>query len=493
MLIAAPCGGRGVCGSCSVRVLEGELAPPDDLERRGLSAARDGVRLACRATVVAPVTVRPIVAQTMSASAGPGDTDETLVAAVDVGTTTVSAVIVGETTGRELGRATVPNAQLAFGGDVLSRLSAAVEGDAEALARVAVDTVLEALGGACGRAGACLAGIRRVVIAGNPAMLCLLVGSDPAGLTAAPFSVPPGISGGLCVPALAGRLAPGAEILAAPPLSPFVGGDVAAGLLAAGFVTDGGSGLFVDVGTNAEVVAVTPLGLTVASAAAGPAFEGFGLKDGGVWGPGAVGSVRLHDDDLVIEVGGGEEPDRIAGSGLLGAVAALRAAGHLDEGGLLTEKGPLERRLMDSDGIRALGIGPEGGPPVLTQLDIRAFQTAKAAVAAGIELVVGASRLKPRAIERLVLTGAFGGAVRSGDLVALGVVPADLEHAIEIVPDAALLGAAMLAFDPSLEGLLTALASGASHLELATDPGFMGAFIAHMAVAPYRLRRGLFG
>ena len=128
IMVPAPCGGRGVCGSCGVSVLAGALASADEAERAMLVRARPGIRLACRATVVGPVTVRPLALDATSVqapalvgsmAAGP------LVAGVDLGTTSVAVALVDPRTGRELARASVANRQQRFGADVLARLSAA--------------------------------------------------------------------------------------------------------------------------------------------------------------------------------------------------------------------------------------------------------------------------------------------------------------------------------------------------------------------------------
>ncbi|TLM98213.1 MAG: DUF4445 domain-containing protein, partial [Actinobacteria bacterium] len=180
--IAAPCGGRGVCGGCGVRVLAGSLADPDAAESAGLSRAPQGVRLACRAQVVSPVSVRPVMTAEGSCFTGIA-TNEPLVAAVDLGTTSVSAIAVERSSGREVGRATVANRQASWGADVLSRLSAALAGDGAALQAAAEDSVLEAIGLA---AGGATSQVERLVIAANPVMSALLAGADASGLAAHP-------------------------------------------------------------------------------------------------------------------------------------------------------------------------------------------------------------------------------------------------------------------------------------------------------------------
>ena len=491
VIVPAPCGGRGTCGKCAVRIIDGDPEPPDEFEKVGLARAPQGLRLACRARIRGPLTVRPLIAGAVTSEQAHGPVeDDALLAAVDLGTTTVAALIVGAQSGRELGRATVPNAQQSFGGDVVSRISAALSGHADELKQAAQASVLEALHAACGAAGACLERTQRVVVAGNTAMTALLAGVDVTSLATAPYEVPHGVFGPLDAPVLAAALAQGAHLETLPGLGGFVGGDTTAGLLSSGLLSLDAGAAFVDIGTNAEIVVVGKGRAAYASAAAGPAFEGFGLTSGGLAVEGAIVAVRAADD-LSVEVLGGGSPQWIAGSGALSAIAALRATGHLDETGLFSAVGPYASRFdTDEAGVVRVGLGPEGGPPFLTQLDVRAFQTAKAAVAAGLLSVTRAAGLKPRHIGRVVVGGSFGSALDGEDLVSLGVLPVDVRERIESAGDVALAGAAVAAFDPTALSELADFRRGAVRVELAADAGFSEMFARATALREYTFKRG---
>jgi len=496
VLISAPCGGRGVCGSCGVRVLEGSLEPPDDTERAGLSQAPPGVRLACRARVAAAVELRPIVAQSVSSNSTTGaDEERLLVAGVDLGTTTVSAVIVSAVSGRELGRSTVPNAQAAYGADVLSRLSSAQAGSAQELSMAAARSVMQALEAACGHVGRCLGEIQRLVIAGNTAMAALLVEADPATLACAPFDIPPGIASvesGLLPLSL-----PNARIELVPPIASFVGGDASAGLLAAGMLlresTPGyGTDVLVDLGTNAEILVAGSMGLTVASAPAGPAFEGFGISNGGPWAPGAIENVARDGSGLVVAVAGGGQARWLCGSGLTSAIATLREAGHISVDGLMQREGPWGDRFVDVQGVLGFSLSVDGaGPPFLLQTDVRAFQMAKSAVASALLAVLKTAGVKPAGVARVLVSGGFGSALEPIDLVELGVLPREFADRVEIVGNTSLLGAAMIAFDPELLDGLTEEIATARHVELATDESFTAVFMERLALESFSVHRGI--
>ena len=185
----AQCGGRGTCGTCAVRVLEGDLSDPDPDEQDALVRAPHNVRLGCGARAVGPVRVEPLapLPQPSSLTESGVDFGDRLVAAVDLGTTTVAAVVLDCESGVEAGRAVVPNRQLGYGADVLSRLSRAQEAAGTELAIAARESVREALELA---AGEHLEAVESVVVAGNTAMAALLVGADVSRLAVAPFEAP---------------------------------------------------------------------------------------------------------------------------------------------------------------------------------------------------------------------------------------------------------------------------------------------------------------
>lgn len=487
--VPAPCGGRGICGSCGVRVLEGSLVEPDDAEVVGLRRAPAGVRLACRARVAGPVTVRPVVSVTTPpSSVVPGAAVVSLVAGVDLGTTSVEAAIVDAGTGRELARGSVPNLQHSVGSDVLTRVSAALSGSADQLRDLAAESIAEAIVLACSRAGVATVGLARVAVAANSAMAALLAAADVSTLAAFPFSAP--FAGGpIETPSAIASLAPEVDVLVVGPVGGFVGGDALAATVSAGMLGAARPAMLVDIGTNAEIVLVHPGGVVAASAAAGPAFEGGGVSCGGPAADGAVRSVTIGDDGgVALEVIGGGEPAWFAGSGLVSALASLRRAGHLAPDGLLLSEGPLERRFSrDEYGVLGMDLAEKPGIERclrLTQLDVRSLQLAKAAVQAGVRSVLGAVGLAPVDLKAVHVAGAFGAAVSPGDLVTLGVLPAAAVSVTRCIGNAALAGATAAAIEGVIPRSLTEMGN-VEVLDLALDPEFNGRLMDAVAFEPY--------
>ncbi len=484
VVISAPCGGRGVCGQCGVRVVAGELAPPTGDEAGALERSRSPLRLACRAKIAGPVTLRPVVVNSTAAGAAAALAGETpIVVGVDLGTTTVSATAVEQSSGRQLGTSVVVNRQQLYGADVLTRVSAALDGARDSLRGLAEDSVLDAVDTAAPRARA---RVSRLVIAGNVVMSTLLAGADVSSLASHPFSIPDGCA------SLPGdsrllKALPNAVIELVPPLAGFVGGDVLAGLVAREVESDGPPRLLVDIGTNAEVALSVPGRVWVASAAAGPAFEGGNITCGGPATAEAVVSVDIADDGaVVLQTLGDAEPTWFSGAGLVSAVAAMRRAGHIDADGLMSPDGPLRARFdTDDRGILGVALGVPGGCLAVTQHDVRALQLAKAAVRVAIEMVLARAGVAAKDLGTLYVSGAFGGALPARDLVELGVVPVQAERVVAHAGNTSLAGATALAMDAALLTRAREVTANAVLVDLAADSGFSARLLQALTLAPY--------
>ena len=488
VVIPAPCGGRGVCGSCGVRIVSGSLSEPDDAELQGLSRAPKGVRLACRARVEVPVEVRPLVTNALSyaQTSHPDSHELSLVAAIDLGTTSVAAVLIDAETGRELARASVANRQQSAGADVLSRIAAAELGAGDALRVAAETSIIEVLRAATSMASVSLAWVHRLVIAGNSAMAGLLTGSELRGLAVHPFTAP-AYDSVLTSSRLSAELAPDAEITVLGPIASFVGGDTVAAIVATGLLGTRGPALMVDLGTNAEVVLASGGELTVASAAAGPAFEGAGITCGGPAADGAITRlIAASDGEVHFEVLGGGEPQWLSGSGVVSAVAMLRRLGHIDGSGLFVQEGPLQAHFdRDSTGVAFFAFGEGPGCLSLSQLDVRAVQLAIAAIQVAVTTVLSAAGCSAGDLTAVYVAGALGFSVDAEDLVSLGILPREVVGITRRVGNAALVGAAAIALDQeALTSVADALARATS-IELASSAGFSEVFLGAMALEPY--------
>lgn len=476
--VIASCGGNGRCGTCGVRVLAGDLTPPDPIEEELIAGAKSGTRLACRARVIGPVTVRALVSLGATSSQRTMTSSEDLAAGVDLGTTNVSAVVFERRSGLEVGRATVPNLQSSFGADVLSRLAAAEDGSAGELAELAQRSVVESLQLA---AGPLLPHVSRVAIAANTAMVALISGADVSSLAHTPFALPE-LPDRPSLERMRNGLSDAVEISLLEPLAAFVGGDIAAGIDALD-LRDRSPSLLVDMGTNAEVALSVGGRISVASAPAGPAFEAAGVSCGGPAAPGGVFRVARDVDEIVLDVLPGAGPRWLTGSGLISAVAMLSSAGHIGVDGLFHAPGPLSGRFFTrGDGVRAVRLSDD---LELTQLDVRALQLAKAAVRVAIEVVLRQAATPARSLVDLFVAGAFGGAIDPRDLVALGIVPASASGQVKPVGNTALAGAVKAAARDEWPLVGSLSMASVHHVDLPGSAEFGVRLMSALELSPY--------
>lgn len=487
IVVPAPCGGRGICGSCGVKVRSGELESPDAEEAAGLVRAPMGVRLACRARVVSPVAIRPIIAHPRAQTRVPEGECVPLAAGVDLGTTNVAAALIDKRSGREIGRASVPNRQQAWGADVVSRIDAAAGGAGEALRQAADESIADALRAAAAAAGVPLRGVEDLVIVGNTTLSASLLGADLSSLGAFPYTPPYAETSGLpAASATRALISPDASPQVLPPVAGFVGADALAGAYIHGLLGQAGrnnSRLLVDVGTNAELVLRAGDRLIVSSAAAGPAFEGVGISCGGLASPGAVERVEFGTDGRpALTVIGGAEPTHFAGSGLLSALVAMREDGVLAADGALRECAECGIAVAaDVTGLlHARFRSRDVACPEIMQTDIRSLQLAMGAVRAGIEIVLAEAGVSAQQVGEVLVAGAFGRATLPSDLIAVGMLPAAFAGRVTAVGNSALDGAVAAALGPEALGAIAGAAASAEALDLAAKPEFQATLLASM-------------
>jgi uncharacterized 2Fe-2S/4Fe-4S cluster protein (DUF4445 family) len=493
--LPAPCGGLGACGGCAVSV-SGDVDEPGCDERTLLSreALESDVRLACRARVRGDVTVRPLraVPPAELRVVESGDLREISVepperrgvfgpapllgAAVDVGTTTVVVSLVDLRTGEPAGSASAANPQIAFGDDVISRIARAAEVGVAPLRDLVVRTVEDLALGLLEERGLGVDHLGEVAIAGNPTMLHLLLGVDPAPLGTAPYG--PAHVEAVERPAAAIGLARlgRARVYVLPGISAFLGADVTAGVLTTRLAERDTPTLFVDLGTNGEVVLRTPERLVGTSTAAGPALEGASIEQGMRAETGAVERVTLEADHLALATIGDAPPAGLCGSGVIDLVAALLEAGVLDATGLLRDDPPhpLAGRVSVRDGVRVFEVAPGVR---LSQRDVRQVQLASAAVATGIGMLLEAAGLPAGKVTAVVMGGGFGRHVRGEALARMGMIPPQWRDRVSFAGNTAIAGATRALLDRGQRRLASAIAHHVETIDLAARPDFGERFI----------------
>lgn len=372
----------------------------------------------------------------------PGDTTRAAYAiAFDLGTTTVVATLLDVTTGTPVAVASMLNKQQPFGGDVISRISATMM-DPAALGRLqsaASETLSTLAIQVCTEGEVDPAQVYEVALAGNATMTALLLGIDPEPLGVAPFIMSTSQPPDMLAADLGLDLHPRARVTLFPALGAYVGGDIVAGMLATGMDRDKRTRLFIDVGTNCEIVVSDGDRILSTAAPAGPAFEGGAIRCGMRAADGAIEVVKLSDDvDNPVELGviGDVEPRGLCGSGLVDAVAELVKVGLLDASGrYATDEYAKEVAPALADRLTMLGQervfvlhrpAPDAEPEdcvVLSQRDVRELQFAKAAISTGWTLLLEELGLEHRDVQQVLLAGSFGSYLSAASAVRIGLVP----------------------------------------------------------------------
>ena len=497
--IDAPCGGKTRCVRCMVR-LDAETKPDDPVEVPsaleqelvGRKRLADGWRLACKARFTDDSTLSVTVPNArldipdfpvskahkarMNAGVTTGLTDASpamlsasdlseYVIAVDIGTTTVVAVLAERSSGDIIARVAEANRQRSWGSDVVARIESAVSSPAalaslKDLIHKQIEEMLIALQQQTG-----MSELPPVYLCGNTTMLHLLEGEDLRGLASMPFK--PAFLESRTTTIGSSRI-PGHLVGG---ISAFVGADILAGLFACGFdkpVT--APRLLVDIGTNGEMALALPEQIFVTATAAGPAFEGELISSGSPATEGAIDHVWLDEGTVHFSTIGNPVEQGpatgLCGSGLLDLLSCLRRLDIVDECGAFNAE------------PRLFSFGE--GQPSITQADVRSLQLAKGAIAAGIDILCQRAGIAFGDIETLYLAGGFGSTLLPSSALDIGLLPAELAGRIETAGNTALTGTLMLAARPESFARMSDLLQRITVVELARETGFQDAFMDAM-------------
>src|SRR5712691_9416014 len=416
------------------RVLDGL----DDLELR---VDLTVLRVVGRVLREADYRVTAVVVDDVLVDVQPGDTTERQYGiAFDLGTTTVVATLLDLSTGTPMAVSSMLSKQQPLGADVISRISATML-DPENLGRLtglAQASISELAGEVCAEAEVDPADVFEVALAGDATMTHLVLGIDPEPLGVAPFILAARLLPEVLAADLGLAVHPRARAVVFPAFGAYVGGDITAGLLAAGMNRDARVRLFIDVGTNCEIVLGGRDWLLATAAPAGPAFEGAAIRCGMRAADGAIESVELSGagGGVELKVIGDCDPVGLCGSGLVDAVASLISAGLLDRSGRFVSEEQaaqvapgLAARLtsLGKERVFVLHWAGETGDVehsiFLTQRDVRELQFAKAAIASGWQVLLEEAGLTQGDVQQVLLAGSFGSYLSPANAIKLGLVP----------------------------------------------------------------------
>jgi uncharacterized 2Fe-2S/4Fe-4S cluster protein (DUF4445 family) len=545
IVLTSPCGGRGTCGKCRVRVEPGgrevlacQTAVREDLTVIVPQASRHLHQQVLEHGILRQMHIEPEVRKVyIEEAAGPaealarriegeggfrvtvseglrgkeiafsngtavlrsadggyellnvekGDTTAALYgAAFDIGTTTVVLRLVDLNSGEVITTVSASNPQSRHGDDVISRIHYADGPEGlETLHGLIAGCLNGLLKEACEKAGIERGQVYEAAACGNTAMHHLLLKYPVRSLGQAPYHAVSTAAESREASTLGLEIHADGRLHTLANIAGFVGSDTVAAALAAGMDRVSVKTLLVDIGTNGEIVAGTRQRLAAASCAAGPALEGAGILHGSRAVGGAIQRVLVNGDDIDLDVIGGGKAAGICGSGLIDAAALLLELGIYDATGRFLEAGErkplpplIERRCVEYNGQPAFVLAWSGDEPrvLLTQRDVRMLQLAKAAIRAGIYLLLKKLGIAENELEQVYLAGAFGNYIDKASAVRIGLLPEVGMEKIQSLGNAAADGVHMVLLSAESRRLGRRLAESIEHVEIAHSPEFQERF-----------------
>ncbi len=461
--IEFPCGGKGTCGKCKTKVLDGRIEA-DENHRKKLDHLMldDEWRLACLSRCTSNLTIEidqlgQIILADESEFAFHPQEGYGLVA--DLGTTTIVAQLIDLSTAKVLAVETALNPQAKFGADLISRIQACLDGHLDEMTRL----IRKIIGGMCSKMlGEQQLLARKMVLVGNTAMQLIFSGCDVSSLAFYPFDTD---NLGLKIfhPEELGWDFPVVEqIQFFPSIGSFVGSDILAGIAATGLHEKGQYSALIDLGTNGEIVLGNKDRIVCASTAAGPAFEGANISMGMRAINGAISSLKLEKNEFEATVIGNIRAKGICGSGLIDAIALLRKKKLIGEFGEI------------NSGETSVSIA---GDVSLNQKDINEFQLAKAAIAAGFTILAKNLGIMVSDISEIYIAGGFGNYINIENTIATGMINS-ASDTIHKMGNTALIGAKVFLFAGTEKA--DEILSKVSHVNLEGDSEFQDIFINNM-------------
>ena len=411
----------------------------------------------------------------------PGDTTAELYGvAVDIGTTTVVCELVDLATGDVLADASQVNAQKVFGLDVLTRITYEFEHGAEGVAnlkKVMVKSLNGMIEEACREAGVPVERIYEITVGANCTMMHMLLGIDARCIGKAPFA--PAFARAKDLPAASIGLAaaPGARLYCLPHVSAYIGADIVAGAYVCELEKREGNVLFIDIGTNGEIVLASSGSLLSCSCAAGPALEGMNISAGMRAAEGAIEEVTVSEAGNALTVIGGAEPAGLCGSGILAVMREMLRCGIVRKNGAFVKPGKLDegdwRRgviVETDDGKRAFVLHDADERLLVTQSDVRQVQLAKGAILSGFMALLNKAGIAMDDLDKVVIAGQFGAHLTPSSITGTGILPAEVEGRIEYAGNTSKTGAYMALMSAKVKREMEDLAHRMDYMELgATD------------------------
>ena len=492
-----PCNGKGSCGKCKVRLLEGNLSAISETEGKFLKIYEvdSGVRLSCLVLPEEDITIELLQKERKHEvlTAGympdfefkpsiPDDaTDHVYGVAVDIGTTTLVTSLVDMKTGAEIAIASMINPQKKFGLDVLTRITYEIENPTDSIEKLQ-HTIVNALnvmiGEMCLEAEIERKNIYEISVAANCTMLHFLLGIDATPIGISPYTPAFVKSKNILASEIGLKAFADARLYCLPSVSAYIGADIVAGAYVCELQKAKENILFIDIGTNGEIVLSNHGKLLSCSCAAGPALEGMNISSGMRAAEGAIEDVKITESGIEFKVIGDEEPIGLCGSGILAVVKELIGKGFVKKNGTFIKKESLEESDYRYDMIRVddkrreFVLKNSPGQILITQADVRQVQLAKGAILSGFYALLKQANIDMSELDKVLIAGQFGAHLPAESLVGTGILPEEVKDKLVYVGNASKTGAYMALMSVDVKEQIEELANKMDYMELGATEGY---------------------
>jgi uncharacterized 2Fe-2S/4Fe-4S cluster protein (DUF4445 family) len=551
-----PCNGKGLCGKCKIRLIEGDLPPISDAEAKLLKVEEinSGVRLSClvmpeedievelmqkerkhevlttgyvpdfdfnpsihkevfyieKPTLNNQISFEQSICNTFGVEEidlwllqqqmikdekvtgvfscnkligiESGDTTGTIYGvAIDIGTTTLVTSLVDMKTGTEVAIASMINPQKKFGLDVLTRITYEIENpqdSKEKLQGIIVKAINKMIADMCDESGIDKKNIYEISIAANCTMMHFLLGVDATSIGNSPYAPAFVKSKNILAKEIGIKAAEGARLYCLPSVSAYIGADIVAGAYVCDLHTAKENILFIDIGTNGEIVLSSRGKLLSCSCAAGPALEGMNISSGMRAAQGAIEEVKITEKGIELSVIGNEEAIGICGSGILSALKELIRMAFVKKNGTFIKKESLELSdyryaMIQLDGKKRQFILKSGQEQILiTQADVRQVQLAKGAILSGFYALLKEANIDMNNLHKVMIAGQFGAHLPADSLVGTGILPEEVRNKLVYVGNSSKTGAYMALMSSVVKKEIEVLAHKMDYMELGASDGY---------------------
>ena len=555
-----PCNGKGTCGKCRVKILEGNIEEPTVTEKKLISKneLKNGIRLSCLVKPDADISVELFqkegVHKVLTAGYTPkfdfninvkkipvyiekpslknqtpfeeqfkkatgvkksigidnlldieysegeytaviyndeiigiesGNTaDKIFGVAIDIGTTTVVCELVDMNTGKQLANSSMINAQKHFGLDVLTRITYEIENPEDGINKLQtaiVDSINDMIEDVCHKTGIEKKYIYEVSVGASCTMMHMLLGISAKTIGKSPYAPIFTGSRNILANEIGIKISKKGRLYCLPSVSSYIGADIVAGAYVCDLQHKKGNVLFIDIGTNGEIVLSKAGKLLSCSCAAGPALEGMNISSGMRASEGAIEDIEIINGSVNIKTIGNKEPVGICGSGILAAVRELVKSGIIKKEGAFIKKDKLpetdsrydliqlngkKREFIVCDKLTSEKNNHENEKILITQGDIRQVQLAKGAILSGFLALLRKAGISMSELDKVMIAGQFGAHLPADSLTGTGILPEEVGDKLEYVGNSSKAGAYMALMSSNVKKEMEELAVNMDYMEL---------------------------